>query len=246
MVGFDEQKKLFGLIGKTLKSKVECFVVGGSAMMFYTFGKTVTKDIDIVLKTDKDRNELTDALKDIGFEEFVKPTKAGNPSRLRFRDSIFDLFSGSVIRIRVSDNMLKKAVQRAEFGNLGVLVASPEYIILSKSMTDREGDRKDVIDIIKDSNVNWDVIIEEAEWQSKNNPDVAFGLYLFDFLEELEDERKIVLPKQVKRKIISIYKKQLDDITDSLRPNIRKIQSLPDRDLKARKTRKHIRKNKKS
>jgi len=47
--------------------------------------------------------------------------------------------------------------------------------------------RKDVVNIIRETNVDWNVIIEECEWQFKNNPEVAFGMYLFGFFEELEN-----------------------------------------------------------
>lgn len=214
MIKLEEQNKMFELIGKTLKKNVECLVVGGSAMLFYTFSKTVTKDVDIVLFSDKDREDMAEALEEIGFEEFVSPKKSGEPIRLRFRDRIFDLFSGSVFKIRISENMVKRVKERVEFGSLVVLVASPEDIILSKSMTDRKGDRKDVVDIIKETNVNWDVIIDECEWQSKNNPVVAFGVYLFDFLEELEDEWEVKIPKHAKRKIIDTYKKKIEELSD--------------------------------
>ena len=42
-----EQGDLFSLLGSKLKKRLECFVIGGSAMLYFG-AKEVTKDIDIV------------------------------------------------------------------------------------------------------------------------------------------------------------------------------------------------------
>lgn len=237
MIGFEEQRKMFELIGKTLKRKVECFVVGGSAMLFYSFSKTATKDVDLVLFSENDREAFAEALERIGFEEFSHPEGEGSAIRLRLRDNIFDLFHRRVVRIMVSDNMVSRAKERVDFGNLLVIVASPEYIVLSKAMTDREGDRKDVIGIMKEANIDWNVIAEECEWQFRNNPDVAFGAYLFDFFEELEDEWGVRVPGEAKRKIIGLYKKQLDELANKRMPGF--TQSGASREAKGADIPKH-------
>jgi len=53
MINFDEQSDLFKLIGSSLGKKVECFVIGGSAMMFYG-AKAETKDVDLVFMNKDD------------------------------------------------------------------------------------------------------------------------------------------------------------------------------------------------
>lgn len=47
MINLEEQISLFKIIGSQLKNKVECIVIGGSAMMFYG-AKNATKDVDLV------------------------------------------------------------------------------------------------------------------------------------------------------------------------------------------------------
>ncbi len=51
-INVKEQEELFNLIGRTLKKKIECYAVGGTAMMFLGIKET-TKDIDLVLKKKK-------------------------------------------------------------------------------------------------------------------------------------------------------------------------------------------------
>ena len=53
MVKINEQTQLFEIIGAELKEKIECYVIGGSAMMFYG-AKEDTKDVDLVFLKNKD------------------------------------------------------------------------------------------------------------------------------------------------------------------------------------------------
>ena len=54
MTDLKEQEDIFKLIGSSLKRKIKCFVIGGSAMLYYKL-KSITKDIDIVLLDETDR-----------------------------------------------------------------------------------------------------------------------------------------------------------------------------------------------
>lgn len=218
MLGFKEQEKLLRLIGDTLEKPMECYVVGGSAMLFYNFSKTATKDIDAITFSEADMKTLLKTLRRIGFKTITgSGTRPGTPARLQFQDYIFDVFCRNLFKLRVSKAMKERSRERIEFGKLSVLVASPEDIILSKSMTDREGDRRDVCDIIKEINVDWDILFREVEWQSKNNPNIAFGVYLFDFLQELSHNFKADIPRDVIRKITRLYEKKLDELSEQRR-----------------------------
>jgi len=210
MLGFESQKRLFELIGKTLDKKLKCLVIGGSAMLFYSFTKTVTKDVDLVVASENDRKTLAKTLERIGFKSKVVLPKKGDPVRLESNDTVLDLFSGYIFRIKVSEGILSRVTERIEFGNLIVKVASPEDIILSKSMTDRMGDREDAASIIKEKNVDWNAIIDEVEWQSMNNPNVAFGVYLFDFLDDLVHDLKADVPRNAIKRVTEIYEGLLD------------------------------------
>lgn len=211
MLGFNEQKELFVLLGKTLKKKVEAYVIGGSAMLFYNFSKTTTKDIDMVAFSEADMKILCHALERMGFKVFVEPSRHGYPIRLSLGDRIIDIFAESIMHIRVSESMLSRARERAEFGNFIALVASPEDIIFSKCMTDREGDRKDAADIISRTNIDWNTILAECEWQARHNPNKIFGVYLFDFLNDLAHDFGAEIPRDVVKRIIRMCKEGLEE-----------------------------------
>lgn len=211
MIGFKEQQELFALIGKTLKKKVEAYVIGGSAMLFYNLSKTATKDVDIVALSEADRKTLRQALEKIGFKTFVEPGRHGYPMRLSLGDRIIDIFAESIMHIKVSESMLSRVKEKAEFGNFVALVASPEDIIFSKCMTDREGDRKDAADIIAKANIDWNSVLAESEWQADHNPNKIFGVYLFDFLDELAHSFGAEIPRDIVKKIIKIYEEGLEE-----------------------------------
>lgn len=211
MIGFEEQKKLFNLIGIECKRKIEILVIGGSAMLFYNFSKIVTKDIDIVLLSEKDRKYLIKILKKIGFKIEFSPKRKGEPYKLVFKDYSLDLFANNVFKLKISEGIIKRIREKIEFGNLTVSIISPEDIILSKSITERIGDKEDVLLIIKETNVKWDTVINECVWQTKNG-DYRFCFYLYDFLDELVHQFNVKLPINVVKKIKKLFKESMNKL----------------------------------
>ena len=66
MVKVNEQLQLFELIGNELKEKINCYVIGGSAMLFY--GANVdTKDVDLVFLKKKNLEKVKQILQNITF-----------------------------------------------------------------------------------------------------------------------------------------------------------------------------------
>jgi hypothetical protein len=211
MIGFKEQRELFALLGRTMKKKVEAYVIGGSAMLFYNLSKTATKDIDVVAFSEEDRKTLRRALEKIGFKVFVESGREGHPMRLSLGDRIIDIFSESVMHIKISEGMLARVREKAEFGNFTAMVASPEDIIFTKCMTDREGDRKDAANIVARANIDWNAVMAEADWQAKHNPDKIFGVYLFDFLDDLVHNFGAEIPRDVISRLIKMYKDGMEE-----------------------------------
>ena len=211
MIGHDEQQKLFALVGRECRRKVEALVIGGSAMLFYNFSKTATKDVDVILPSEGERKYLVGVLEKIGFKPEIAPKREGEPYRLVLDKYVLDVFAGSVFRLRVSEGIMGRVKEKVEFGNFTASVISPEDIILSKSMTDRVGDREDAVSIIKETNVRWDAVLSECVWQSQNG-DFRFCIYLYDFLDELVHSFGIKLPKDVTEKIKKLYRDSLENI----------------------------------
>lgn len=211
MIGLDKQNKLFELIGREIKKKIEVMVIGGSAMLFYNFSKTVTKDIDLVAFSETERDHIIKSLSKMGFKIDLKPGKLGEPYRLILEDYIIDVFAKNVFKMKLSDTIKSRVKEKVEYGNIVVSVISPEDIIISKSMTQRKGDRTDAASIIKEMNVNWEIILKECEWQYKNG-DKRFAVYLYDFVEELVHEFGIIIEKDVIKKIKSFYREFMEDL----------------------------------
>ena len=70
MIDLKQQEELFKVIGERLKKKIECYVIGGSAMMYYGI-KANTKDVDLVFLNLGDRTLVKEILNDIGYLEML-------------------------------------------------------------------------------------------------------------------------------------------------------------------------------
>jgi hypothetical protein len=219
MINIEDQKKLFSFIGGECKRKIEALAIGGSAMLFYNFSKEETKDVDIVCLSEEDRKYLLEVLYKIKFRKDIEPNKPGAPHRLILEERyILDVFAGAIFHIKVSDAILGRIKEKVEFGNLTISVIAPEDIILTKCMTDRKGDREDVMGIIKEYNVKWETVIQEAQWQTERG-DKTFSVYLFDFLEDLW-EMGAKVPKDVIRKVRKISEEEMLRALKNSRGNV--------------------------
>ncbi len=211
MVKVNEQLRFFEIIGAELDERTECYAIGGSAMIFYG-AKEETKDVDLVFLEKKDLEKVKGVLEKMGFrnkEELVKIFRRHENNKNRpimmvgKNDEMFDLFFKEIITFEMSDTIVNRVTSTHEFGNLIVRVVSPEDIILLKCATEREKDRIDAMSLIEKFDINWNVIIDEAVNQTKLES-YLFPVYLYDFLEELKEDFKADIPKEVLRKIRKI------------------------------------------
>ena len=95
MTDLKEQEDIFNLIGSNLKKKLKCFVIGGSAMLYYKL-KDATKDVDIVLSNENDRQYILKFMKNLGYVErnpkILYINKKNVPILLQRGENRFDLF----------------------------------------------------------------------------------------------------------------------------------------------------------
>ncbi len=203
MTNISEQEQIFKLIGSNLKRKIKCFVIGGSAMLYYKL-KDVTKDIDVVLLSDNDRQYLLNIMKKLGYAErnskILYVNKKNVPILLQRQQDRFDLFNRRIINLEFSDAMIDRIKIVYEYENLSASVVSPEDIIILKCATDRAGDRLDAANIIKNTNIDWNVLFEESITQMKLIGDVI-PLNLYDFLLELKEDLKVDMPDNLIKKL---------------------------------------------
>jgi hypothetical protein len=215
MIDAVSQNELFELISSYLKKDVKCFVFGGSAMLFYGY-KSSTKDIDLLFEKKADREAFIDAITILGYKKrslidvFPKEKQKLLYTPLLFSrgDERFDLFLGKIFQISLSDNMKSRLYARHDYvkksKTLSVGVLSKEDIILLKSVTERERDFDDIRRLVqKESNINWDIIIEEALFQYKR----GVKWILLDLEETLRRLKEyIFIPRKHFDKLYSAHK----------------------------------------
>ncbi|MBI2667484.1 hypothetical protein HYX17_01805 [Candidatus Woesearchaeota archaeon] len=95
-----------------------------------------------------------------------------------------------------------------EYSNFIIKVLSPEDLIITKCATERAGDRVDAAEIIKKTEIDWNILINESIYQSKATP-YLFPVFLFDFLYELKEDLNADIPKEVINKIRKIAEEML-------------------------------------
>lgn len=211
MISTKEQQSLLIAISEKLSRKITVFAIGGTAMMFWGF-KDLTLDIDLVFTNSVDRKEFINAARVLDYN-FMDPckvygTKNNQPVMLERATERFDLFLRNVIHFSFSEDMEKRAEKTYEFGDkLIVKIADPHDIIIMKAATDRIKDIDDIRSIIEisDPEINWDVIIKEAENQIKLG-NLRAVWWLPDTLLKV-NKNGIKIPEVVFKKVWSLIEK---------------------------------------
>ncbi len=214
MISIERQQGLLLAISKRLKKKITVYAVGGTAMMFLGL-KDTTLDIDLVFENQIDKTYFKEAIKSLGYKEMdsviVYGGRANRPEMLTLGDERFDLFVEEVIDFMFSENMKKRANQTHQFGDKLVLkIANLHDIILMKCATDRLKDLDDARNIINNTEVNWELIVEEA----KNQDDLGKKKAIFElgyFLEKLNEKFKIKAPKKITDKLWDLLKDKIEE-----------------------------------
>lgn len=214
MISIEQQQKLLLAVSRELERPVTVYAIGGTAMMFLGL-KDATLDIDLVFENEDDKDVFKKSAKKLGYREMdavrVYGTKRNQPEMLKLNDERFDLFVVDVIYFTFSENMRKRAKQMHQFGeNLILKVTDPHDIFLMKCATERVKDMDDARTIIKSIDINWDIIVEETEHQIRLGKERA-AFDLGQFLENLREEVKEKIPKEVEDQIFEIVKKQAEE-----------------------------------
>ena len=169
MINIIDQNLLFSDIAKKLPKKINVYAIGGTTMMFLGLKQT-TLDIDLVFNNDKERKMFKEAVKSLGYYNIdateIYGKKENTPDMVTAGEVRMDLFLFKIITSYFSDSMQKRAVKIHEFGeNLIIKIADVHDILIMKAATTREKDEEDIISIIKNSTINWKLIIQEVKSQ---------------------------------------------------------------------------------
>ncbi|MFA4946712.1 MAG: DUF6036 family nucleotidyltransferase [Candidatus Micrarchaeia archaeon] len=164
-------EKEFERIGAALGEPATAFLLGGGAMAFRG-QKNATKDLDLVFESEGEARVFAEALKKNGFQkqkivekEYAEMCAAGIWEEEKgFR---VDLFVMSVCNaLKLNSSITKRSELLGAYGKLTIKMFSNEDVVLFKSITERPDDANDIAAIVRQSGVDWDVILEEATRQS--------------------------------------------------------------------------------
>lgn len=180
MINNKDQEQLLKLICKNIKKDITCYALGGTAMMFFGY-KNTTKDIDLVFLSEKDMNAFIEAIKSLNYSEKSlvdiyskdKIKIKSKPKIFSRGDERFDLFLNNIFGFSFDESIDEYIEQKHEFiekNRLIIKILPKEFIILLKTVTNREKDFEDILSIIKKTpEIDWDLLIKEAIKRKKDN-----------------------------------------------------------------------------
>lgn len=214
MITINEQQGLFTDIARALTRKITVYAIGGTAMIFLGL-KGATLDIDLVFMNEEDRRTFKQAVKSLGYPEsdarVIYGKRENVPEMINVAEGRIDLFLLKIITSTFSDEMQKRAVQSHEFDrNLIIKAADFHDVIIMKSATAREKDEADIVSIIRNSKIDWNVIIEEAKNQVKLG-NLKTILTLGETLERINNKKLIEVPISVLDTLWDLLKNQVRD-----------------------------------
>lgn len=213
MITAKEQQKLFLDIANALSKKITAYAIGGTAMIFLGL-KRSTLDVDIVFANKEDRKTFKEAVLSLGYLEsdvrIVYEKRENAPEMVNVAEGRIDLFLLKILTSTYSEEMQKRAVQIHEFAkNLIIKVSDIHDIIIMKAVASREKDEIDILEIIKNSKINWEIIIKEAEAQVELGNTRAV-MDLGYVLERIKNKAGAEVPQEVLDTLWKMLKKQIE------------------------------------
>lgn len=200
--------KLFEKIGKGLQSKTRVFLIGGENMRIKGL-KARTKDVDIIVESQKDYNSIVDVLKKLGYQPKINMDFSTEDLRLypsiileHPTQSRIDLFTRKILRtLSLSEKMISRA-DLLDFDNLRLGLLKNEDIFLLKSVTSREGDIQDMAALVnliyvadglfQQNDFDWNIVWDEINQQEKESNLQSFSQIMYDNIEWLIQQTGIV------------------------------------------------------
>jgi hypothetical protein len=180
---------LFEELDRASSTSIHIFLIGGGALMKHDL-KPYTKDIDIVVDSMGEFEELSRVLVNAGFETQIpgKEYERLAVSQIFIRgDFRIDLFFKYVCgKFYLSKGMKERSQPEMKLERLTLNVCSLEDILLFKSMTERDGDLEDSWNITARRRLKWTAILDEARLQSSGENSVWIT-WITDRLELLAE-----------------------------------------------------------
>lgn len=177
-------------VDKQLANQVNIYLIGGGMMLYHKL-KIITKDVDIVVETNREFKAFEDALIKIGFLGRI-PTKEYSKvdlSQILERgDYRIDLFKKTVCKgFSLTESMKRRATEVLKQRHLTLYLCSPEDIFMFKTFTERDTDIDDCMAITQ-KKLNWNAILEEITAQIKNSGNPVWITWIGERLDILEEK----------------------------------------------------------
>lgn len=186
-------------LSRSIRREARVYVFGGEAMRIRGL-KRATKDVDMVVEDAQTFGELKEALTSMGYralggEEILRADRKLNPSGIFVKEGFprVDLFVKSICNALHLSQSMKAKCEVRDIGNLKFCIMSNEDIFLLKSVTDREGDIYDMIQLAKAGGFDWRVVLNELYGQELETG-MHFCMRLLDSVEAVEKKAKIRAP----------------------------------------------------
>lgn len=169
-IGREEVLSILKKVGGMCPRQIPVYLIGGGAMALRG-EKDATRDLDLVLESQDDADEIKKAFERVGFvvdarrpdecHALVDAAILSKPAGLRA-----DIFVGKVCnKLRFSDGMRKRAVLVDNLGKVKLFICAREDIFLLKSVTERTRDLDDMMSLFR-SGLSRDTILGECDLQS--------------------------------------------------------------------------------
>ena len=185
-------------IGQQLDNPLTVFLIGGGSMAFRGLKET-TKDIDLIVSSGDDLNQLQAVLLELGYDIVREPDEEyeelGAQRILENDDGCrIDIFNQQVIgKLILSSGIRGRSDRYLDPGNIVVELVSPEDIFLFKAVAGRVDDIEDMFSLMQ-TGLEFDVVEEELETQVELLDQELFVTYVNEALTDLTAQHNVTTP----------------------------------------------------
>ena len=181
----EEIHELFEQLGQVLEERLEALLIGGAVLLELGL-KDATKDIDVVCRSEEDKERLLAAARALGFE-IVGPEKRHERlgvKRLAVKGGRnLDIFAQRIsYDFDLSEGMWQRATRIRSFGSLVIRDASLEDIFIMKLIANRPGDAPDCSNLVF-AGLDFEAVYREIEAQYRKAGEAKEKIWI-NYIEE--------------------------------------------------------------
>lgn len=211
---FAMYEELFKKVDNLSEQDINLYVIGG-AVLLYRDLKPSTKDIDLVVNTQSEYNELIKVLKKLGFEDY-SPMLGGYEhfnmgKQLKKGDVYIDIFLNKVCsKFSFSKGMIKRSEEIMTLNKIRIYLSSNEDVFSFKTMTTRPGDLDDCVSLAQ-RGLDWDTIFVEIKSQIEISGEDVWITWINERLIDLEEKGVNIPILDKTNELASVYMERLDE-----------------------------------